>query len=102
MLTFIIKINKKTYFLFFLQIVDIISRSRLDTANFWTMVYNQPFSFSGQIQTVEVFAGATGRGLKLGIHRPEGSGACNFRLVQEYVVDSVPVGRSTVRHARTK
>ena len=88
--------------LFSLKEVEIISRPRLDTANFWTMVYNRPSSFSGQIQTVEVFAGATGRGLKLGIHRPEGSGACNFRLVQEYVVDSVPVGRSTVRHTPIK
>ena len=51
---------------------------------------------------MEVFAGATGRRLKLGIHRPEGTAVCNFRLVQEYVVDSVPVGRSTVRLALEK
>ena len=77
-----------------------ISRTRLDTAEFWTNVDNQPATVDGQIRTVEVFAGATGRRLKLGIYRPEGTGACRFRLVQEYTVDSVPIGRSTVQTSK--
>ena len=60
------------------------------------MVYNQPSKVGGQITTVDVFAAKTGRRLKLGIYRPEGTKSCLFRLVQEYIVDSVPVGRSTV------
>ena len=76
------------------------SRAKLDTANFWTMVDNQPATVDGQIRTVEVFAGASGRPLKLGIYRPEGTGACRFRLLQEYTVDSVPFGRSTVKMSK--
>ena len=81
--------------LFLLAVIK--DRPVLDSGRVQTMVYNQPSSISGQVTSVDIFARATGRRLKLGIYRPEGKGNCRFKLVQEYVVDSVPVGRSTVK-----
>ena len=68
----------------------------MDAAQVWTMVYNQPIRRGGHIQRVEVFGGATGRRLKLGTYRPDRSNLCRFRLIQEYIVDSIPLGFSTV------
>ena len=68
----------------------------MDTAQYWTFVYNQAYGISGEITHVDVFVGATGRRLKLGIYRPE-EGVCNFRLVQEYTLASLPKGKYTVK-----
>ena len=83
------------YFLFQNK-AEIKDRSSLDVAQLWTMIYNQPSDISGQITNVNVFASATGRRLKLGVYRPVGTSVCTFQLLQEFVADSVDVGRYTV------
>ena len=86
----------KMFHVLFLQ-AAIRDRNMLDRSRVQTMVYNQPSRISGQITAVDVFARKSGRLLKLGVYRPEGNSVCRFKLVKEYIVTSVPVGRSTVK-----
>ena len=58
------------------------NRQHLDGAKYWTMVQNTPMTKDGEIREFELFSGAGGRALRIGIYRPSG-GTCQFKLVQQ-------------------
>ena len=73
----------------------VIPRGIVDGARFWTMVYHEAYTVSGQIKRVRVSSRFEGRQLKLGIYRPRGTRTCRFELVQEFIWTST-AGISTV------
>ena len=42
-------------------------RGALDTAKYWTMVSNAAFTKDGDIRQIELYSGAAGRRLRIGI-----------------------------------
>ena len=72
-------------------------RTHLDGARAWTMVARAAFSKDAEINTIEVYSGAAGRRLRIGIYRPNG-GNCQFSLIQQKEWASIPVGYNKVLH----
>ena len=72
-----------------------VDRKVLDTARIWTMVSTTPFTSDGEVKSFDVYSGAAGRRLRVGIYRPNG-GECKFTLVQQKEFASIPVGKQTV------
>ena len=70
-------------------------RGVLDLARYWTMVARAAFSKDGEISQIEIYSGAAGRRLRIGIYRPNG-GNCQFQLVQQKEWSSFPVGLNKV------
>ena len=70
-------------------------RGALDTARIWTMVSRAAFRKDGEVSEIEIFSGAAGRHLRIGIYRPNG-GDCQFKLVQQKEWSSFPVGLNKV------
>ena len=77
---------------------EVINRAHLDGALFWTMVSTTPFISDGQVKSFDVYSGAAGRPLRVGIYRPRG-GSCQFTLLQQIYFHSIPVGKQTVSFA---
>jgi hypothetical protein len=70
-------------------------RAHVDKAGEWTMVSHAAFSKDDEIREIEVFSGAAGRRLRIGIYKPSG-GQCQFQLVQQKEWTSIPVGYKKV------
>ena len=73
----------------------------LDITQLWTNVYKKPFTISGPIRTVNLYADYNDEGgereLKFGVYRATEKNAWSFTYVQEYIVATVPVGNRSVR-----
>ena len=69
----------------------------LDTAKFWTYVDPQKFKHKGVIKRIELFAGASGRPLLVGVFRPRSRKACHYRVVRLVTLKSIKKGRNKVR-----
>ena len=71
------------------------NRAHLDGARFWTMVSHAAFPADGQVSSFQIYSGAAGRRLRIGIYRPLGS-TCQFRLIQQKEWASFAVGVNEV------
>ena len=72
-----------------------VSRSALDSAEFWTFVDNTAFQAYGKVKELEVYVGATSRAIHFGIYRLT-PGASQMMLVQRHSIASLPVGYNKV------
>ena len=75
------------------------NRAVLDTARVWTMVSQAAFSNDGEVRNFQIYSGAAGRRLRVGIYRPSGS-TCQFRLIQQKEWASFPVGVNEVSRSK--
>ena len=75
---------------------DVVDRTLLDTATYWTMVQVEEFTKDGHVDSIEVFSGAANRGLRIGIYRPTSDAACEFQLVKQIEFSSFAVGYNKV------
>ena len=70
-------------------------RSNTDADRVHTYVDNEAFTSAGVIRTISLHAAEAGRPLRIGIYRQEGD-SCNYRLLQQTFLASVPSGVNTV------
>ena len=78
---------------------DVKDREKLDTWKRLTYIdVKNTFQADGRVDAVELYAGAkgVGRPLLVGIFEKEGSGDCNFRMLQQAKIKPPQVGKNNV------
>jgi hypothetical protein len=77
---------------------QVTNKPSIDPSGPWTYVNQVPFSQSGDVEAVELYAGPGGGDISLGIYRPVPNYPLNYTLVGKVPISNIQPGYNKVYH----